>query len=85
MNTNSELLTKHPNYRLMFLTEPELRQELINWSREDLISWLSWNDSNGIYDDEQSLEELGNIMSYEEGIEIIINQILQEKNGIKKG
>ena len=44
-------------------------------SREDIIEWLSWNDRNGIYSDEQSLKELGNVMSRDEGIEIMIRQI----------
>jgi hypothetical protein len=44
-------------------------------SREDIIDWLSWNDGNGIYCDEQSLKELGNIMTRDEGIEVMIRQI----------
>jgi len=48
---------------------------LINgMSRDDIIEWLMWNDPNGIYDDEQSLKELGNKMSREEGIEIMLRQ-----------
>jgi hypothetical protein len=54
-----------------------LRTELKNWSRKDLIEWLTWNDPNGIYNDEQSMDELGNVMTYEEGVEIMINQIIQ--------
>lgn len=48
-------------------------------SREDIIEWLSWNDHNGIYDDERSLKELGNIMSREQGIEIMIRQIEESR------
>jgi hypothetical protein len=48
-------------------------------TREDLIEWLSWNDPNGIYKDEQSLKELGNVMSREEGIEILIRQIEENR------
>lgn len=44
-------------------------------SRGDIIEWLAWNDRNGIYNDEQSLKELGNVMSRDEGIEIMIRQI----------
>jgi len=48
---------------------------LINaMSRADIIEWLMWNDPNGIYNDEQSLKELGNKMSKEEGIEIMLRQ-----------
>lgn len=71
------LIEKHSNYRITFLKENELRKELVKWSREDLILWLKWNDPNGIYDDKESLEELGNIMSYEEGIEIVVKQVIQ--------
>lgn len=77
MNTSKELINKHPNYRIMFLNEEQLRKELNNWNRNDLISWLRWNDPNGVYEDGQSIQELGNIMSYEEGVEIMINQIIQ--------
>jgi hypothetical protein len=48
-------------------------------TREDLIEWLSWNDPNGIYQDEQSLKELGNVMSREEGIEILLRQIEENR------
>jgi hypothetical protein len=43
-------------------------------TREDIIEWLMWNDPNGIYCDELSLKELGNIMSREEGLEIMFRQ-----------
>jgi hypothetical protein len=42
-----------------------------------LIEWLSWNDRNGVYRDEDSLAEFGNILSKEEAIEIVTNQINQ--------
>jgi len=44
-------------------------------SREDIVNWLSWNDHKGVYTDEHSLKELGNIMTRDEGIEIMIRQI----------
>lgn len=71
------LVEKHTNYRLTFLNEKDLKAELENWSREDIIEWLKWNDPNGIYRDQESLDELGNVMSYHEGVEILINQIFQ--------
>lgn len=73
-----ELVLKNGNYKYTFMSEPELRQELKHWCKQDLINWLKWNDPNGIYDDQQSLEELGNVMAYDEGVELMINQILQE-------
>lgn len=68
---------QHPNYKYMEMNEFQLRNELKKLCREDLINWLSWNDKNGIYKEEESLSELGNIMSYEEGVEIMIRQIIQ--------
>lgn len=72
------LIAKHPNYRMFYLTADELKEVLKKWSRQDLINWLKWNDRNGVYDDEASMSEFGYIMSYEEGIEIITRQILED-------
>jgi hypothetical protein len=74
----NDFIARSPNYLLMNLNENELKIELSRWNREDLINWLKWNDSNGIYTDKESLDELGNIMTYEEGVEIIIRQIIQK-------
>jgi hypothetical protein len=68
---------KNSGYSYQSLTE--ISEEnlilLVNaMTREDLIEWLNWNDPNGIYQDEQSLKELGNVMSREEGIEILLRQ-----------
>jgi hypothetical protein len=53
---------------------------LINiMTRKDLIEWLCWNDPNGIYKDEQSSNELGNVMTREEGIEIVLRQIEENR------
>ena len=68
---------RHPYYTLMDLRGDELSNELSRWSRYDLIEWLSWNDRNGVYRDEDSLAEFGNILSKEEAIEIVTNQINQ--------
>jgi hypothetical protein len=48
-------------------------------TREDLIEWLCWNDANGIYRDEQSLKELGNVMTCEEGLEIVLRQVEENR------
>jgi hypothetical protein len=66
---------KHPYYMLMELSNDLLQIELNTWTRLELINWLSWNDRNGVYDDEQSLKEFDNILSKEEAIEIITRQI----------
>lgn len=68
---------RHPYYKLMELSGDALQSELNSWSRLDLIEWLSWNDKNGIYKDEDSLREFDNILSKGEAIEIITRQILE--------
>lgn len=68
---------RHPYYQVMELKGNELEKELNSWSREDLIEWLSWNDRNGVYKDEDSLREFDNILSKEEGKEIMMRQILE--------
>lgn len=73
----SKLIEKHGNYRYIFMNEEELRAELKGWCRQDLINWLKWNDPNGIYRDDESMEEVGFIMTYEQGVEIMIKQILK--------
>lgn len=77
MNKTDEEKLKHPYYKLMELRGDALETELNSWDRLDLIEWLSWNDRNGVYRDEESLEEFGNVCSKEEAIEIITRQIIQ--------
>jgi hypothetical protein len=79
MNTyiNEEEKLKHPQYKLMELSGDKLQSKLSSWSREDLIEWLCWNDRNGVYRDEQSLQEFDNILSKVEAIEIITRQITE--------
>lgn len=69
---------KHTYYKVMELKGTELQQELNSWARLDLINWLCWNDRNGVYKDEDSQREFGNIVSKEEAIEIITKQIIQD-------
>ncbi|KQO20837.1 hypothetical protein ASF10_14715 [Flavobacterium sp. Leaf82] len=68
---------KHPYYKLMELRGDALEAELNSWSRLDLVEWLCWNDRNGVYKDEDSLREFGNIVSRVEAIEIISRQIIE--------
>jgi hypothetical protein len=56
------------------ISETELLMLVNGMTRTDIMEWLIWNDPNGIYSDEQSIKELGNIMSREEGIEIMLRQ-----------
>jgi hypothetical protein len=74
---NDEEKLKHPYYKLMELRGDTLESELNSWSRLDLIEWLSWNDRNGVYKDEESLQEFGNIVSKDKAIEIITRQITE--------
>lgn len=67
---------KHPYYKLMELKKEALEAELNSWSRLELIEWLCWNDRNGVYRDEQSLQEFDNILSKEDATEIIVKQII---------
>jgi hypothetical protein len=79
MNTyiNEDEKLKHPYYKLMELSGDALQSELNSLSREDLIEWLSWNDRNGVYKDEDSLKEFDNVLGKEEAIEIITRQITE--------
>lgn len=61
------------------ITESKLILLVNAMSREDLIEWLSWNDPNGIYQDQQSLKELGNVMSRDEGMEILLRQVEENR------
>lgn len=70
---------RHPYYKIMELKKGDLKIELNSWSRSELIDWLSWNDRNGIYKDEDSLAEMGNILGKEEAIEIMSRQILENQ------
>jgi hypothetical protein len=74
----NKLIEKHGNYRYLFMNEEQLKTELNKWCRQDLILWLQWNDPNGIYDDESSLTEMGTVMTCDEGVEIMMKQILQK-------
>ncbi|MGF7075103.1 hypothetical protein [Mucilaginibacter sp. 3215] len=62
-------------HSLTLLEEDKLLLLVDGMSREDIIEWLSWNDPNGIYKDEHSLKELGNTMTREEGLEILLRQV----------
>ena len=74
---NEEEKLKHPFYKLMELRGEALETELNSWSRLELIEWLCWNGRNGVYRDDQSLQEFDNILGKEEAIEIITRQITE--------
>ncbi|WP_149241480.1 hypothetical protein [Dyadobacter sp. 32] len=62
-------------FEIMDLSPSDLHQFLSLTSREEIIDWLEWNDRNGTYNDVDSLREFGNVMSKDEGIEIVMRQI----------
>ncbi len=64
---------------LTALSEEQLVLLANAMNREDIIEWLAWNDPNGVYNDEQSLKELGNIMSHSEGLEILLRQVEENR------
>lgn len=64
-------------YKIMELRGQELQSVLSSWSRIELIEWLVWNDKNGVYRDEDSIQEFNNILSKSEAIEIIMRQITE--------
>lgn len=68
----------HPYYRIMELRGEELNKKLNSWSRIELIDWLCWNDRNGVYTDEDSLREFGDILTKERAIEIIKDMITED-------
>lgn len=70
---------KYTYHSFSDLPSDEILLLMSDLSREDIIEWLSWNDHNGIYNDSQSLAELGNIMSREEGIEIMLRHIEESR------
>ncbi|MES2268628.1 MAG: hypothetical protein V4520_17815 [Bacteroidota bacterium] len=65
------------------ISEPALLQLVNGLTRTDIIEWLMWNDSNGVYSDEQSLKEFGAVMSREEGLEIMLRQAEENRIIIK--
>lgn len=65
----------HPYYRIMEFSGEELTNKLNSWSRQELIDWLCWNDRNGVYSDQDSLQEFGEILNKKRALEIMISQI----------
>lgn len=74
---DEERKLQDPYYKLMELRGDALQLKLNSWSRNELITWLKWNDPNGVYRDEDSLREFDNILSKPQAIEIITRQITE--------
>lgn len=75
---SEERRLSHPYYKIMELSGNNLKTELHSWTRESIIDWLSWNDRNGIYKDEESLQEFGNTLGRAEALEIMTRQITED-------
>lgn len=76
-NVSEQRKLNDPYYKIMDLRGDDLKIKLDSWTRLELIEWLCWNDSNGVYKDEDSLREFDNILEKEEAIEIITRQIAE--------
>ncbi len=50
-----------------------IRQQLLaEWSRGQLIAWLTWNDANGRYRDEDAAREGDPPLSYDEALSLVM-------------
>ena len=67
-------------YSIMDAPDELLNKFFDNATREELISWLSWNDRNGVYNDVDHENEFGCIMTKEDGIENMKNQIIPNRS-----
>lgn len=68
------------NYQTICNLHIDLLEEFfIKATRRDIISWLCWNDSNGIYNDKDNKREFGKVLSKGEAIEIMRNKILNNR------
>jgi hypothetical protein len=67
-------------YSIMDASDEILDKFFEDATRDELISWLSWNDKNGVYNDKDHLNEFDCIMTKEDGIENMKNQILPNRD-----
>ena len=67
-------------YSIMDASDDVLNNFFEEATREELIAWLSWNDRNGVYNDVDHENEFGCIMTKEDGIENMKNQIIPNRS-----
>ena len=72
-------VNEYPYIRLIELSDTELADVVSTLSRHDIIEWLVWNDRNGVYSDEDSLREFGAVMTKDEGLEILLRQVKENR------
>ena len=79
-NTNYEEYKRDKDWRQLFITMrgKELKKEISFLSRKQIISWLEWEDPDGVYSDADSRREFGSVMSRKEGVEIMTRHIEEE-------
>ena len=70
----------YPYIRVVEINEDTFVLLVHSLTREDIIEWLMWNDPNGVYEDSQSLKELGNIITREEALEIMFRQVEENRS-----
>jgi len=54
-------------------------KDVYTWDREQCIAWLSWNDPNGIYSDEELTAEGCTPLTYIQAQDIAISQIQEDE------
>lgn len=65
----------HPNYRICTMSPVEIIEELLTWSRDEMIAWLCWIDPLGIYTDKEMIIEYGDILWRNQAVELILYKI----------
>jgi hypothetical protein len=73
-------VNEYPYIRLIEISDTELADVIGRLNRHDIIEWLMWNDRNGVYSDGDSLREFGAIMTKEEGLEILLRQVDENRD-----
>lgn len=67
-------------YQIMEMTPEERSAEINTWDREKVIYWLKWNDPNGLYTDQDLIDEGWEdlIFTLESAREYMINKLLED-------
>ena len=73
-----------PYDKVLDLSESDLSNLLAILTRQDIIEWLIWNDHNGVYGDEDSIREFGNVLEKDQGMEIMISQVEENRIPVSK-
>jgi hypothetical protein len=55
------------------------RNRLLGWNRDDLIDWLVWVDSNGVWTDEDMQSEGMDPMSLEDAVDAVMMFVEENK------